>query len=62
LLSKKLKIFSKNFLVLQPLVFQVVEAVFERTVNNFDEKKLLKNLPVSKMAVPLHRFSPLVWR
>jgi hypothetical protein len=31
-------------------------------VNNFDEKKLLKNLPVSKMAVPLHRFSPLVRR
>jgi hypothetical protein len=40
----------------------MVESLFLGIVNNFNEKKLLKNLPVSKMAVPLHRFSPLVRR
>jgi hypothetical protein len=59
--QKKLTFFQK-FLLLQSLVFQVVEAIFEQPVNNFNEKKLLKNLSVSKMAVPLHRFSPQVWR
>ena len=36
--------------------------IFGKIVNNSNEKKFQKNLPVSKMAVPLHRFSPLVWR
>jgi len=56
--SKKIKI----FFVFQPAEFQRVEMFLGKNVNNFDEKKLLKNLPVSKMAVPLHRFSPQVWR
>jgi hypothetical protein len=47
--------------VFQPAEFQWVEMFLSKNVNNFDEKKLLKNLPVSKMAVPLHRFSPQVW-
>jgi len=46
----------------QFIVFQYIELFLLAIVNNFDEKKLLKNLSVSKMAVPLHRFSPLVRR
>jgi hypothetical protein len=51
-----------HFLFSYLVVVQLIELNFGKTVNNFNEKKLLKNLPVSKMAVPLHRFSPLVWR
>ena len=36
--------------------------VFGLNVEKILEKKLPKNLSVSKMAVPLHRFSPQGWR
>jgi hypothetical protein len=48
--------------LIQQVVNQSVEFYFWQPVNNFGEKKLLKNLPVPKMAVPLHRFSPQGWR
>jgi len=61
-LSKKTSFFLKIFSCIQSAVTQLIECIFLKIVNNFDEKKLPKNLPVSKMAVPLHRFSPLVRR
>ena len=60
--KEKVEIFSKKILFYYLIVIQLIGLNFGKTVNNFNEKKLLKNLPVSKMAVPLHRFSPLVWR
>ena len=47
---------------MQFIVNQVNNTFFAVIVNNSMRKKLRKNLSVSKMAVPLHRFSPQVWR
>jgi len=60
--EKKAKNFFKNFLLSNMLIIRNISQNRRKLLITSMKKKLLKNLPVSKMAVPLHRFSPLVRR